>query len=149
MAIDVRPLTDPGSQDKDATDEQRALIVQVRQVLADLEDQLNTRAQVYTSTDGKIPAGLNRNDILVTAFKGIINILVKNKTGFDSLTAAMIGGLMANSTNFKGVVRTTAAAALTDFPEPNDWGFHYKTNAVTAWKLCFNFDGVLKSVALT
>jgi hypothetical protein len=120
-----------------------------RDALQDLEDQLNNRAQIYVSTDGKIPTGLNTNDILVVDYRGTVSLLIKKPGGFDRLTAAMIGGLTANSTNFLGVISQTGAPALSDFPNPSDWGFYRKTNAVTAMYLCFNYANTLFKVALT
>lgn len=142
MAITVRPIGEVAIQSP------RDLVKLIRDTFADLEDQLNDRAQIYTSTDGRIPAGLNRNDILVISFRGVISLLIKNKNGFDTLTADMIGGLPARDTNYLGMQTGTAAPSLADFPEPNDWGFFRKTTAVTTFHLCFNFNNNLFKVAM-
>src|SRR5687768_8446573 len=125
------------------------IIKLIRDVFQDLEDQLNQRAQIYVSTDGRVPAGLNRNDILLISYRGNITLGIKNRNGMDTLTAAMLGGLTANSTSFKGVLRKAANPVVADFPNPNDWGFFFKTNTTTAFYLCFNLDGTLMKVALT
>lgn len=125
------------------------LVKIIKDVFADLEDQLNTRAQVYISTNGVIPAGLIRNDTLIVDYKGRITFQVKNAKGFDTLTAEMLGGLTAHTTNFLGLVQGTTAPAITNFPDTNDWGFYAKTTATTSFSLCYNFNGVLKKIALT
>lgn len=124
------------------------LIKRLREILFDLEDQLNNRAQVYASTDGRVPSGLNRNDILFTVFKGRIGIRVKAAKGYAVLTADMIGGLSQKGTNFMGLTTSAAASALAQYPDTGDWGFHHNTAASTL-SLTFNLGGVLKRVTLT
>jgi len=141
MAITTRPIAD-----KQFTDS-RDIVKLIRDTFADLEDQLNARAQVYASTDGRIPAGLNRNDILIISFKGKITIQIKNKKGFDILTADMLGGLTKGNTRFLAFQKSNVAPALANFPLVNDWGFYQHTG--TATYLCFNNNSVLKKVALT
>lgn len=121
----------------------------VKEVFADLEDQLNERAQFYVSTNGVVPAGLQRNDVLLISYKGVISILVKNSKGLDTLTADMLGGLSKNGTAFLGhKTATVAPTVTTDFPQAEQWGFY--TNSTTpATFLCLNVAGVLKKIALT
>lgn len=125
------------------------LVPTIREIFGDLEDQLNERAQIYVSTDGRIPTNLARNDILIVAYKGRISISVKSAKSFLGLTAAMLGGLSANSHNFLGLIRGTAAPALTNFPNPGDFGFYFKTTATVHRYLCVNIDNVLYKVEVT
>lgn len=141
MSISVKPLP----RDIPAED----IVRHVREALTDLEDQLNQRGQIYVSTDGKIPAGLNRSDVLIISNKGQISLLIKNKSNFDRLTAEMILGLSAKGTTFKGVTTTGAAATVTEYPNSLDWGFHNRTGGSPSFSLVFNIGAVIKSVALT
>lgn len=143
MAITVKPFSENALSH--ASDLSRIL----KDVLSDLEDQLNQRAQIYTSTDGRIPAGLNRNDVLLIAYKGRMSILVKAARGFNTLTADHIGGLLANGTNFLGLKTDSVLASTAHFPRANDWGFYERTGGSPGFFLCFNHNGVIKKVALT
>jgi hypothetical protein len=148
MATNVKDIPTPGSSQEEIPEVMRQLLINVRQTLEDLGDQLNTRAQLYSSTDGKIPTNLNRGDIFISSYKGRIRLLIKNAKGFDVMTAAMLDGLAANATNFVGLKVSAAVPALTEFPNPNDWGFHFKTTATIAFQICYNYNGVLKLATL-
>lgn len=141
MAVTVRQLG------KNTTIEN--LIPQITSVLQDLEDQLNQRAQIYVSTDGRVPTNLNRNDILVVAFKGNLSIQIKGAKSYLTLTAAMLGGLTAHGCNFLGIISKAAAPVLADFPNLGDFGFFNKTNATVHRYLCININSVLYKVELT
>lgn len=142
MPVTVKPLPSR----LETSDE---LIKALKSLLADLEDQLNQRAQIYVSTDGKIPAGLSVNDVILISFQGKVSLLLKNRRGFISLAASHIGGLSANLTNFLGVTTSGAVPTTTEFPNNNDWGFHNQTGGAPAFYLTFNLGGVIKKVALT
>lgn len=137
MPVTVKPLPSR----LETSDE---LIKALKSLLADLEDQLNERAQIYVSTDGKIPAGLNINDVILISFQGRISLLLKNRRGFISLAASHIGGLSANETNFLGVKTSGALPTITEFPNNNDWGFHNRTGATLAFYIVFNLGGVIR-----
>lgn len=124
------------------------LLVALKDLFQDLEDQLNNRANIYVSTDGKIPTTLSPNDLVVIATGGTINILVKKKNGYVTLTAAMIGGLLSRGANFVGFQSVSGAPALSNFPNPNDWGFFTNT-AGPNYYLVANFAGAIKKIALT
>lgn len=136
MAVTIREigqLTDPQS-----------LVSVLRDLLNDLEDQLNQRAPVYAFTNGRTPTGLQLGDIVVSGYKGNLSIGLQTQRGLLNLVASMIGALSANGFEFIGVIRTTnAAPLLTDFPTAGNFGFWFKTNAVVAYKFCVNIDGVL------
>lgn len=137
MALSLQPLG--------GIDDPVELIKRLRSILTDLEDQLNTRAQVYVSSNGKIPTGLNPNDVVIVTFQNQVALLVKQKTGLLSLTASHIGGLTANSTNFVGLKQSATLPSLVEFPNDNDWGFHLDT-AFALMYLVYNRGGTLYKI---
>lgn len=141
MAISTRPIGNVETPED--------LVKIIKEVFLDLEDQLNNRAQVYVSTNGRAPAGLNKNDVLIIAFRGQISILIKSGTTFQTLLASMLGGLMANGTNFIGLKTDSIAPSIVHFPEDNDWGFFNRTGGSPAFLLVYNIGGAIKSQALT
>lgn len=142
MPVSVRPIGQSPITDSDQ------LIKIIREVLKDLEDQLNERTDIFSSTDGRIPGGLTRGDLVILTFKGIFKILLKTRTGFDELIASHLGGLMAKGTNFIGITTSAAAPAVADYPKPNDWGFHSRTGGTPNFYLAFNFGGSVRSIAM-
>lgn len=141
MAVTVRQLGKNTTPDN--------LVAQITSVLQDLEDQLNQRAQIYVSTDGRVPTNLNRNDILVVAYKGNIGIQIKGAKSYLALTASMLGGLTTHGCNFLGILSGTTLPTLANFPNPGDFGFFNKTSSVVHRYLCVNINSVLYKVELT
>lgn len=139
--VSLRPLSDVTAENADD------LIKLLKATLQDLEDQLNEKVSINTSTNGTIPKGLKQDDVLFLFFGGKISIYVKGKAELIQLTAAMLGGIMQKGTNFTGVQSANVAPVAANFPQPNDWGFFEHIG--TAFYFCFNLAGVLKKVALT
>lgn len=138
MAVSVREigtLTDLGE-----------VLAALKSVFSDLEDQLNQRANIYVSTDGKVPSTLQRNDFLVVSYRGNISLYVKGARDFTALTAAMLGGLSRNGMNFVGLVRDAINPDLSHFPNPGDFGFFFKTSVTVHRYICVNIDNVLYKV---
>ncbi len=140
MSVSIRPLGN--TEGTDSKDIKRIL----QETFTDLEDQLNTRADIYGTTDGRIPAGLKPNDILFTFREGRIQLFIKSRTGFVELTADMLDGLSKFGTLYLGKIVGAAAPVVSQFPNPDDWGFYEHTG--TAFYLCYNHAGTLKKVAL-
>jgi hypothetical protein len=76
MAIVVRQ---PGSTEK-FTDPNTILRV-LREILLDLEDQLNSRATIYSQTDNTVPAGLKPGDIIFNIYKGRVTVQARSSSG--------------------------------------------------------------------
>lgn len=141
MGVTLDPLTNVTSLND--------LTSRIRYILQDLEDQLNQRSQVYVSVNGTVPSNTNSGDIVVVAYQGSIQFLVRGVRDYTTMTAAMLGGLMALGTTFKGIQEGTAPPAVADFPKAGDFGFFHNSSA-PSWSLCVNFNGsVIKTVALT
>lgn len=142
MAVTLRPISSDPGQD---------LIRTIKDTFNDLVDQLNDRAQVYVSTTGTVPSGLNRNDVLIVDLKGQISILIKNAKGYDSLNAEMLGGFIGHGTQFVGVKSAFSAPTTAQFPNENDWGYFKQMTGlvVTNLFLCYNVAGVIRKVTLS
>lgn len=124
------------------------LISALKKIFSDLEDQLNSRANIFVSTDGRIPSTLQKNDLLVVALNGLLSIYIKTSKNYLKLAASMLGGLSANGSNFLGFKTSTITPAVSDFPKPGDFGFFTNSTGPTFY-LCANFAGTLKKVTLT
>lgn len=142
MGVNLKPIASIGNEEAD-----RILKI-LRSVLSDLEDQLNKRGQLYANTNGKIPTDLHRDDVLISSYRGKVSVYIHNGRSLDALTAAMLGGLSANGTNFKGFQSGTTAPNLTHFPEHGDWGFYRKTSGPVRTALAFNRNGNVEEVTL-
>lgn len=140
MAINLKALGDGIPYEE--------LIPLLKSIFADVEDQLNSRANIYVSTDGKVPTNLTRNDLLVVATQGVMQIFIKSSKDFLKLTAKMLGGLTANGANFKGFIVDTGSISLTHLPNVGDFAF-YTNSAGPTYFLAANFAGTIKKVALT
>lgn len=130
-----------------SVDPQQLLAI-LKDIFQDLEDQLNQQANIYVSNNGKIPSNLAANDLVVIATGGNMSILIKGKGGFTTLNAAMLGGLLSHGSNFLGFQSLAGVPSLTQFPNPNDWGFFTNTSAPATY-LVANFAGAIKKIALT
>lgn len=142
MAISLKPLS------RDTPPDQ--LILRLQAILSDLEDQLNSKAQVYANTTGLTPNGLTNGDVLVTDLRGKITIKVKSNKQFDILTASMLGGLTANGTQFLGlIIGTTTPTSPTYFPNEGDWGFFIDTTGPTFYLVFHHGTNILFKRTLT
>lgn len=136
--VTTRPIPDQASAS--ASD----LIKIIRDTFADLEDQLNQRAQIFVSTNGKAPAGLKRDDVLIISYKGSVKLLVRNGRGFDTQGADDVEALAAKGTNYLGYQTGVGAPALANFPTPHDWGFYYQSAGTPKLYLCYNRENNLE-----
>ncbi len=141
MAINARPIGNVESPEQ--------LTKIVKEVFQDLEDQLNRRAQLYVSSNGRAPSGLNNDDVLIITYKNRFSILIKQRNVFKELNASQLGGLLAHETNFVGLKTDNVAASTVHFPLENDWGFFERTGGSPGFFLVFNTSGGIKQVQLT
>lgn len=146
MAIDLKPLSSTYT-----TEDIGQLVLRLKDILQDLEAQLNDKAVLYTNLKGETPNGLAQGDLLVTSLQGKITVKIKNTRNFDVLTASMLNGLTANGTSFLGLVTNNIdpPTSPTVFPNADDWGFYHDSNTGKVY-LCYNLgSNLLKHVQLT
>ena len=145
MAVTTKPVTEQAAPNI------QKLLAQLKAVFGDLEDQLNARAPIYV-TNGKIPAGIEINSVVIDTnpSSGKISIKTKTKTGFKVLTAAMIDGIPTRGLNFRGVIEGTVNPPIVcSFPNnPKDWGFYFHTVLHTGW-IWINYNGFFIKAQLT
>lgn len=135
-----------------ASDSTASLYSQFRNVLTDLESQLNSQPNVYSRSDKRIPKGIRTNDLVITLYKGVLTLGVYDGKKVRSLNASDLQVLQKHNTNFVGhrtgtTVWNTAATRSANIPNSGDWGF-YENTAGPTFHLIFNLNGTTQGVAL-
>lgn len=128
-----------------------SLYTQVRNLMTDLEAQLNKQPTVNSSQDQKIPQGIRRNDLVISLHKGLLRIGMFDGKTTRYLNANDLQSLQKHNTNFVGLKEDStavgAAATRTNhFPNDGDWGFYRETGV--SFNLFFNFNGTSQFVAM-
>jgi len=137
MNISLQGLT------KGASTDASSLYAQLRNLMADLEAQLNRRPNVNGRRDLKVPQGTKSEDVFVSLKEGVLRVGMYDGRRVRYLGAEDLQVLQKHNTNFKGFIDSTTAvgAAITrttHFPNPGDWGFY--RDAGVGFYIFFNYN---------
>lgn len=128
-----------------------SLYAQLRNLMSDLQAQLNNYPNLYSRNDLKVPQGTRNRDVFVSLVKGVIRVGVHDGKRVRYLSADDLQVMQKHNTNFVGFKEDTtavgaAATRTTHFPNPGDWGFYREIGV--SFSIFYNFNNTSQFAAM-